>query len=130
MAGLRQFRRKQGATIVAVRLDLDTDGFTYEKWGAVQHCKPGDWIVNNGGDTYTIDAGTFACTYREVRSAVYEKVVTVWAKRAEVAGTIQTREGATHYEAGAMLVFNDAELTDGYALPLEKFESLYEPMEP
>ena len=29
----------------AVQLDLETDGFTYRKWGAEQRCKRGDWLV-------------------------------------------------------------------------------------
>ena len=48
----------------AVRLDLETDGFTYRKWGAEQRCKRGDWLVSNpddagNSDTYTVDADTF-----------------------------------------------------------------------
>lgn len=50
--------------VVAVPLELETDGFTYEKWGSVQRCKAGDWVVNNGGDIYTVDRQTFERTYR------------------------------------------------------------------
>ena len=38
-----------------------------------------------------------------------------------------TKEGATAYEAGDMLVFNGPARTDGYAMSAKKFESLYEP---
>lgn len=112
--------------IIAVRVDLEIEGFTYEKWGRTQRCKPGDWLVNNADDTYTIDAETFAKTYREVSPGVYEKDAPVWAERAEVAGVISTKEGSTVYEAGDMLVFNDADRRDGYAMSAETFESLYE----
>jgi len=110
-----------------VRLDLDTDGFTYRKWGGQQRCKAGDWIVcNYDGDTYTIDAEVFARTYREAGKGVYEKTSTVWAVRADAAGVIPTKEGSTAYEAGDMLVFNDPDGTDGYAMSAAKFASLYE----
>ena len=130
MATLREFRRKEKTTITAVRLDLETDGFAYRKWGGTQRCKPGDWLVSNGADTYTIDADTFARTYRAVSPGVYRKDVPIWAERAETAGVLPTKEGSTAYEAGDMLVFNDVERTDGYAIPAEKFVTLYEPAQP
>jgi hypothetical protein len=37
--------------VIAVRLDLETDGFSYRKWGDTQRCKAGDFIVSNDGDT-------------------------------------------------------------------------------
>ncbi len=128
MGALREFRRKENSTITAVRLDLDTEGVTYEKWGGTQRCKAGDWVVNNSGETYTIDADSFAVTYREVSPGVFQKRSSVWAERADVAGVIQTKEGSTAYDAGDMLVFNDEERADGYAMSAERFESLYEPV--
>ena len=125
MGALQQYRRKEKTTVVAVRLDLDTDGFTYEKWGGVQRCKRGDWLVDNGGDVYTVDGKTFAATYRQVNPGVYEKVGTVWAERATAAGTIRTNEGSTDYGSGDYLVFNDAQRKDGYAVSAEKFRALY-----
>lgn len=129
MGQIAKYRRRQRTTVTAVRLDLDTDGFDYRKWGGVQRCKPGDWIVSNAGDTYTVDADVFARTYREVGPGVYEKVAPVWAERAEAAGTIRTKEGATDYAAGDWLVFNDPSRKDGYAMSAAKFASLYEPAE-
>jgi len=127
---LREYRRRERTTITAVRLDLETEGFTYQKWGGTQRCKAGDWIVDNAGDTYTIDAEVFANTYRKAGPGVYEKVATVWAERAESAGVIRTKEGSTEYEAGDVLVYNDAERRDGYAMKAETFDSLYEPPDP
>lgn len=126
---LTKFRRKKETTVTAVRLDLETEGFTYRKWGGIQHCKAGDFIVNNGGETYTVDAESFARTYREVSPGVYQKDTPIWAERAEAAGVIATKEGQTAYQAGDMLVFSDTERNDGYAISLERFESLYEPAE-
>ncbi len=60
----RKYVKRVGIPVVAVRLDLDTEGFTYRKWGGVQTCKRGDWIVNNDGDVYTVDRETFERTYR------------------------------------------------------------------
>jgi len=126
MAGLKQYRRKERTTVVAVRLDLDMHGFTYTKWGGDQHCKRGDWLVDNGADVYTIAAATFADTYRETSRGVYEKIGYVWAEQAESAGSIQTKEGSTDYGSGDFLVFNDAQRKDGYAIAADKFRLLYE----
>ena len=126
---LRQYRKKKGNEVVAVKLDLDTDGFTYEKWGGTQSCKQGDWIVYNKGDTYTVDAATFANTYREVGPGLYLKTTPVWAKRADTAGSVRTKEGVTHYEQGDFIVYNDASGGDCYAVSGEKFAELYEAVE-
>ena len=127
MGKRRQYRRKEAADVVAVQLDLDTDGFTYRKWGGTQRCKPKDWLVNNNGDVYTIDADVFHSTYSEVRSGIYRKVVPVWAEVADSPGTIATKEGSTDYHPGDYLVFNDEEGRDGYAVSAEKFWELYDP---
>ena len=97
--------------------------------GGSQNCKRGDWIVNNQGEVYTIDAETFSLTYHDVGPGIYEKRVVVWAEEASCAGTIATKEGSTEYKSGDFLVFNDAERKDGYAVEQETFGSLYEPAE-
>ncbi|HEX9619274.1 MAG TPA: hypothetical protein VF989_04000 [Polyangiaceae bacterium] len=127
MGALRQYRRKHDATIVAVCLDLDTPGFTYDKWGGPQRCKRGDWVVKNGDETYTVDAETFSRTYSPVSPGVYEKRGVVWAERAEAPGAIETKEGSTRYESGDFLVYNEPDRGDGYAVSAEGFTSLYEP---
>ena len=95
--------------------------------GGTQSCKAGDWIVNNDGDVYTVDRETFARTYSAVSPGIYEKVAPVWAKVAEQPGEIATKEGVTHYQAGAYLVYNDPEGKDGYAVDAETFEKMYAP---
>jgi hypothetical protein len=127
MSALRKYRRIEKTRVVAVRLDLETEGFTYEKWGGTQQCKAGDWVVLNAGETYTVDGETFARTYEQVSDGVYEKTAPVWAEQAGEAGRIGTREGSTGYEAGWFLVYNDPNRRDGYAMAEEKFRSLYEP---
>jgi len=114
---------------VAVQLDLDTDGFTYQKWGGTQRCKRGDWVVLNRGDTYTVDEEVFARTYREVAPGQFVKTAKVWAERAERDGAIPTKEGVTHYVVGDFLVFNDEQGIDGYAVSAAKFEAMYEPID-
>ncbi len=125
----RQYRKSAEALVVAVRLDLDTQGFSYNKWGAVQRCKAGDWLVNNDGECYSIDADTFASTYQEVSQGLYRKVQTVWAEVATEDGSVQTREGTTHYRAGDYLVSNAADGSDDYAVSRAVFEQSYEPVE-
>jgi hypothetical protein len=123
---LTKYQKKTASRVVAVQLDLETDGLTYQKWGGTQTCKAGDWIVNNDGDVYTVDRETFARTYRAVSPGIYEKVAPVWAKVAEQPGQIATKEGVTHYQAGAYLVYNDPDGKDGYAVDAEKFEKMYQ----
>ncbi len=123
---MKQYQRKKKATITAVCMDLQIEGFEYQKWGGVQRCKPGDWLVNNQGDTYTIDAETFARTYKMVSAGVYEKDAPVWAVEATKAGSIATKEGSTAYQAGDFIVYNKPDATDGYAVAKDMFHNLYE----
>lgn len=123
---MQEFRRKKRTFVTAVRLDLETEGFTYMKWGATQQCKKGDWIVNNRSDVYTIDEETFDRTYRMVSPGQYEKTSKVWADVASKSGAIQTKEGVTTYSKGDYLVYNDPGRKDGYAMRPEKFCELYE----
>ncbi len=127
MTKRRKYARRAGTLIAAVQLNLNTAGFTYRKWGGEQTCKAGDWIVNNGGDVYTVDRETFARTYRPEGPGLYRKVTPVWAEIAESDGAIRTREGVTHYKAGDYIVFNDERGEDGYAVTASSFEAMYEP---
>ena len=129
MPARKKYFKRARTPVVAVQLSLDTGGFTYRKWGGEQTCKPGDWIVSNGGDVYTVDRDTFERTYRAESPGLYRKVAPVWAERADRDGSIATQEGITHYEAGAYLVFNDEDGRDGYAVPAPRFEAMYEPAE-
>jgi hypothetical protein len=95
VAKLSKYVKKKVSRVIAVQLDLDTDGFNYQKWGGTQSCKAGDWLVNNDGDVYTVDRDTFARTYCAVSPGVYEKVAPVWAEVAEHPGQIKTKEGLT-----------------------------------
>ena len=128
MTKRRKYIKKAGRAVVAVRLDLETRGFTYEKWGGTQRCKTGDWLVDNDGDIYTVDGETFARTYRPAGPAGhYLKVTPIWAEVAAASGSVETKEGVTHYDAGDYLVFNEEDGGDAYAITAETFESLYEP---
>lgn len=128
MSTRRQFVKRAGNEVVAIQLALDTEGFSYRKWGGVQTCKPGDWIVQNDGEVYSVDRETFAHTYREQSPGLYRKVSPVWAERTDEAGSVATKEGVTHYPAGSYLVSNDAEGTDAYAVSAATFEAMYEPL--
>jgi len=130
LEGLKTYRRRPGAEVVAVQVNLDMEGFHYRKWGGVQTCKAGDWLVDNGEDTYTVDREVFERTYEEVRLGLFRKTSRVWARVVEEAGEIRTREGATHYDEGDYLVFNDPDEEDGWAMSPEMFEKLYEPVDP
>ena len=129
MTERQRYRRRPDQFIVAVPLRLETPGFSYWKWGGLQHCKPGDWLVDNDGDIYTVDADVFAATYREIRRGAYVKATAVWAEVAAEDGSITTKEGRTEYNKGDYVVFNNEDGTDGYAMSAETFNSRYEPDE-
>ena len=129
MSTRHRYRKRPDHLVLAVRIDLDTPGFAYRKWGGDQRCKAGDWIVDNDGDVYTIDQATFARTYREVERGRWVKTTPVWAEVATRAGTVATKEGTTAYEAGDYLVFNEQDGGDPYAIGRDKFDALYEPDE-
>lgn len=126
MAKLHCYKKNATAYVIAVKIDLDTDGFTYRKWGSLQTCKSGDWLVCNQGDTYTIDQETFSDSYEQISPGLYIKTNIVWAEVAEDSGVIKTKEGETHYRSGDYLVYNSEGREDGYAMDPATFKSLYE----
>lgn len=123
----KKYRKKSDSFIIAVQLNLEADGFKYQKWGAEQRCKKGDWIVDNNGETYTVDNEVFQNTYRKVGPGKYVKTTAVWAKVATEQGSVATKEGESHFNAGDYLVYNNEDGTDAYCMSAEKFESMYEP---
>jgi len=125
MSSPQRYVRRPDCPVAAVRLALDTDGLVYRKWGAQQRAKTGDWLVDNDGDVYTVDADVFARTYRQTGVGAYVKSTPVWAERASQPGRVPTKEGETPYAAGDYIVSNDPEGTDAYAMPAERFNRLY-----
>lgn len=126
MSKRHRYVKKPDQFVIAVQLALDTDGFGYRKWGAEQQCKRGDWLVDNGGDVYTVDADVFARTYRKVAPGHYVKTTPVWAEVATEAGSVPTKEGRSHYQPGDYLVYNNEDGTDAYCVIAEKFEAMYQ----
>src|ERR1043166_1000312 len=107
----RRYIRSPNSPVVAIRLDLDIEGLVYRKWGDVQRAKRGDWLVDNGGDVYTVAADVFERTYCPTSNGpgTYVKATPVWATKAETAGSVVTKEGRTHYEAGDYIVSNSSD---------------------
>ena len=127
MSTLRQYVKRATQFVVAVQLDLETSGFTYQKWGSAQTCKRGDWLVSNDGDTYTVARESFARTYQSTGPGTYVKRAPVWAEVASTSGDVSSKEGATHFEAGDYLVYNEPNGADAYAVEKQAFERMYEP---
>ena len=121
----QRYRKKANQFVTAVRLKLDTDGLVYRKWGGRQHGKRGDWLVDNNGEVYTVDARSFARKYRRLRPGVYMKVAPVWAEVATSDGSVRTREGRSKYRKGDYLVFNSRNGTDGYCIRADRFRAMY-----
>lgn len=126
MGNRQKFRKKADQFVVAVQLNLDTEGFTYRKWRGNQRCKSGDWIVDNGGDIYSVDGEVFAKTYRKIKPGIYVKKTPIWAEVATQSGSVVTKEGESHYQKGDYLVSNNEDGTDAYCISRQKFESMYE----
>lgn len=122
----QRYCRRPEQAVSAVQLALDFDGFSYRKWGDVQRAAAGDWLVDNGGDVYTVAAQTFERTYKNIGPGRWIKSAPVWAEQAQQAGSVATQEGRTHYEAGDWLVSNGEDGSDAYAISAAKFEQLYE----
>ena len=124
----RRYRKREDQIVSAVRIDLKFGGFDYKKWGGVQTCNPGDWLVDNRGDIYTIAADSFEETYERVSPGRYRKMGMVWAEVASEAGVIKTKEGSTAYRSGDYIVCNNEDGTDAYAVGKTRFEAMYEPV--
>ncbi len=122
----KQYRKKDNQFVIAVKIELDTEGFTYQKWGATQNCKPGDWLVKNGDDTYTIDQEVFNNTYRQVADGKFVKTTPIWAEIAQQDGSVKTKEGESHYKAGDYIVSNNEDGSDAYCITAKKFTQMYQ----
>lgn len=120
-----RYVRRSDRPVMAVRLARDGEGLVYRKWRDEQRAKPGDWIVDSDGDIYTVDAEVFARTYRRVAPDIYVKITPIWAERAQTGGSVNTKEGRSHYDPGDYLVSNEPDGSDAYAMTAQKFESLY-----
>ena len=129
MTTRKRYRKKPDQFVTAVKVDLDLDQFVYRKWGGEQRCKPGDWLVDNDGDVYTVDAEVFAKTYRQLSPGVYLKTTPIYAEQAMSDGRVKTKEGESAYRAGDYIVSNNADGSDAYCISAEKFEAMYEPDE-
>jgi hypothetical protein len=124
---LRKYKKRVPESVTAVQLNLRIEAFRYKKWGHVQRCKSGDWLVDNDGDIYTVERKTFGRTYRRVKRGQYVKSAPVWATVATTAGRVSTKEGTTRYKPGDYLVYNNSNRRDGYAMGRRKFERMYKP---
>lgn len=125
---MKEYKRRPTATVVAIPLNLDMTALVYNKWGGIQIGKPGDWLVQNGAEVYTVDKDSFAKTYAQVEGMPgrYAKTGVVWAMEADTDGKVKTKEGYSDYKRGDMLVWNDPDQSDGYCMSQEKFFELYE----
>jgi len=125
---LRRYVKQANQAVTAIQITLDIPGFNYQKWGSLQHCNRGDWLVDNGGNVYTVAEDSFAATYRSISPGRYIKTAPVWAEVANRDGAINTKEGKSFYLAGDYLVYNQENRQDGYAVSVEAFEKMYEPL--
>lgn len=126
MPNRKLYRKRPNFHVTAVQLDLECDGFSYQKWDGKQTCKSGDWLVNNNGDVYTVDKEYFRDYYQRISPGVFEKIGEIWAEVALENRSIKTKEGSTAYNAGDYVVFDRREGGEGYAIKKHIFERMYE----
>lgn len=126
MAKRLKYRKRKDQAVTAIRLDLETTGLKYTKWGGEQRAKRGDWLVENDGDVYTVDSRTFARTYRRVDPGRYVKRAPIWAEVATEPGSVRTKEGGTRYKRGDYIVYNERDGGDAYAVTAKRFKAMYE----
>lgn len=122
----RRYRKKADQLVIAVQLQLEQAQLTYRKWGDQQLATRGDWLVDNEGDTYTVEQDSFSRTYERVRPGLYRKTTPVWAEPMTQAGAIETKEGLSNYAAGDYLVSNQEDGGDAYCIAADKFNRMYE----
>ncbi len=125
MPALKRYRRREMTTVTAVQIALETDGFTYRKWGEEQVARAGDWLVNNNGNVYTVDGKEFGRSYIHVRDGVYEKTAPVWAETALSDGKVRSTSGFTSFRMGDFIVYSDETKADGWAMSAKEFTRLY-----
>jgi len=123
---LKRYAKRANQAVTAIQMTLDFQGFGYQKWGSLQHCNKGDWLVDNSGNVYTVAEDSFAATYRLISPGRYIKTASVWAEIASCDGAINTKEGKSFYRAGDYLVYNQENRQDGYTVSAEAFEKMYE----
>ncbi len=126
MSSRIRYRKRPQYHVTAVQLDLDFEALSYNKWGSQQTARPGDWLINNNGDIYTVEKEYFRNHYEKISPGVYEKTGEIWAEPASEAGEIHTKEGKTAYRAGDYLVFDRETGGEGYAITKQTFEKMYE----
>ena len=124
---LKRYIKRANQAITAIQINLDIQGFSYQKWGSQQQCSKGDWLVENAGNVYTVAEDSFAATYRIISPGRYIKMAPVWAEIANCDGAINTKEGKSSYVVGDYLVYNQENRQDGYTMTAEVFEKMYEP---
>ena len=120
-----KYQKSHTQILTAVQINLQTSGLCYIKWGGEQHCKSGDWLVNNDGECYTVEQESFAKTYSEVSPGRYIKSAPVWAEQSKQDGTVKTKEGVSQFKAGDYIVSNNEDGTDAYTVPKATFEEKY-----
>jgi hypothetical protein len=124
---LRRYIKKHTQVVEAMPLAIDGATLKYEKWGGQQQAQEGDWLVNNSGEFYTVEKNSFANTYQKIFGNRYRKVAPVWAEVADKDGEIVTKEGLTHYQSGDVIVCNNENKVDCYAIAKDVFVQTYQP---
>lgn len=126
---MKKYRKRPDQYVIAIQLNLETDGMTYSKWGHMQAFDQGDWLIYSDGECYTVREDSFEKTYSLIMPGMYLKTAPVWAYVVDEIDSVRTNQGATDYEPGDYWVSNDEQGQDAYAVSKENFERMYELVE-
>lgn len=125
MSAYRRYKRKGNEVVIAIQLDLDTEGFSYQKQGAERRCNAQDWLLSDRSGTYAVDDSTFARAFEEIGVGQYTMVGIVRAKVSDSAGHIRVGQRKVPHEPGDYLVWDESTQSIGYAVPKDWFEASY-----
>lgn len=89
--------------------------------------QPGDWLLCDGNDNWTVAADVFRATYRNLGGDQYAKFTIVRARQLSSRTTINTLEGPSLAEPGDWLVGNPG--GDAWPVPRADFGRRYEKVE-
>lgn len=76
--------------------------------GSTMRGKPGDWLISEGDEEWTVDQRIFEESYEEVGVTKYRKASPVRARQLENSTTLETLEGTDCLSAGDWIVMNNS----------------------
>lgn len=97
------------------------------KHGSLLSAQPGDWLLKEGGQEWTVARNIFEKTYTACGEGEYVKSAPIRAVKLDAPAVISTLEGESEAKEGDYLASNPE--GDIWPIPAEEFERVYRPVE-